>query len=75
MDVSGTLCEGKCHSIPQYYPDGILRLAETWEWTAGKEGTGTSVVKEIKMNSGVYAYLTSPHCTLEQFQHLIEILK
>ena len=42
------LKNGFCKSIPELLPDGRIRLHETWEWTYGGDGTGESIVEEIK---------------------------
>ena len=46
-DLRGDLKGGICHSTPQW-KDGILHLNESWSWTQGKKGSGTSIIREIK---------------------------
>ena len=36
-----------CRSVPEVLADGRLRLHETWSWTEGGEGAGTSTVEEM----------------------------
>ncbi len=48
IDISGNLKSGHCISKPVLLPDGRIRLNEQWIWTYGGEGTGESVVEEVK---------------------------
>jgi len=43
----GALRAGRCVSTPELLPDGRLRLHESWLWTEGGRGSGTSVVEEV----------------------------
>jgi hypothetical protein len=45
--ADGALRTGACRSTPEALPDGRLRLHETWRWTGGAEGEGTSTVEEV----------------------------
>lgn len=45
--VDGTIKAGRCTSTPEALPDGRLRLHESWNWTEGGEGSGTSVIEEM----------------------------
>lgn len=45
--AGGALRTGMCRSVPETLPDGRLRLHETWQWTGGAQGAGTSTVEEI----------------------------
>lgn len=45
--VTGEFKAGACVSRPERLADGRLRLHETWRWTEGGRGSGTSVVEEI----------------------------
>jgi hypothetical protein len=45
-----TAC-GHCVSRVVELPDGRIRLEETWEWES-RAGSGTSVVEEIRPESG-----------------------
>jgi hypothetical protein len=47
VSADGSLKTGVCHTRPELLPDGRLRLQETWRWTSGGEGAGTSVLEEI----------------------------
>ncbi len=38
---------GQCLSTPELLANGKLRMLEQWQWTAGKEGAGTSIIEEI----------------------------
>ena len=46
FDSEGKLNGGFCHSIPKF-KDGTLYLHESWYWTQGRDGRGTSIIKEI----------------------------
>ena len=48
----GTIKAGVCESVPEVLPDGRLRLHETWRWSEGGEGSGTSVVEEVARPDG-----------------------
>jgi hypothetical protein len=39
---------GRCVSTPEVLADGRLRLHESWEWTEGGRGSGTSMVEEVR---------------------------
>jgi hypothetical protein len=43
----GTVKGGRCISTPEVLPDGRLRLHESWNWTEGGDGSGTSVIEEM----------------------------
>jgi len=45
--IDGTLKAGRCISTPEVLPDGRLRLHESWNWTEGGDGSGTSVIEEM----------------------------
>jgi hypothetical protein len=47
VSSDGALRTGVCRSVPETLPDGRLRLHETWRWTGGAEGEGTSTVEEV----------------------------
>lgn len=38
---------GRCVSTPETMSNGKLRYHETWEWTNGLEGKGTSIIEEV----------------------------
>ena len=42
------LLSGQCASTVEVLTDGRYRLHESWEWTGGKAGSGSSVVEEVK---------------------------
>jgi hypothetical protein len=48
----GSIKTGQCASTPEVLPDGRLRLHETWRWTEGASGEGTSVVEEVEAPAG-----------------------
>lgn len=48
VNIRGELRTGKCRSVPEWLPDGRIRLYETWEWTSGDFSKGTSILEEIK---------------------------
>jgi hypothetical protein len=43
----GTTASGHCVSLVVELPDGRVRLEESWTWES-REGTGTSVVEELR---------------------------
>ena len=45
--TDGSIKAGRCTSTPEVLPDGRLRLHESWNWTEGGEGSGTSVIEEM----------------------------
>ncbi len=47
INRKGELMTGVCRSIPEFLPDGRLRLHETWQWTCGDHSSGQSVIEEI----------------------------
>lgn len=47
INTSGDLLTGICQSIPSLLPSGKIQLQETWQWTGGKEGSGTSIIEEV----------------------------
>lgn len=47
LTVDGELQSGVCSSRPEMLPDGRVRLHETWRWTSGEKGAGTSVLEEL----------------------------
>jgi hypothetical protein len=47
INTKGELSSGKCHSRPELLPSGKIRLHETWKWTSGKKGEGTSPLIEL----------------------------
>ncbi|WRZ93399.1 hypothetical protein OHB54_32800 [Streptomyces sp. NBC_01007] len=48
----GTTSSGHCVSLVVELPDGRVRLEETWTWES-QEGTGTSVVEELRATGPV----------------------
>ncbi|MEU3553138.1 hypothetical protein [Streptomyces fragilis] len=51
LTVDGATASGHCVSRIAELPDGRIRLEETWEWES-RPGSGTSVVEEIRPESG-----------------------
>ncbi len=47
INVQGELMTGRCHSTPEYLPDGRIRLHERWQWTSGDKSSGESTIEEI----------------------------
>lgn len=47
VDVGNVFRIGKCHSVPEYGPNGQLRLHEQWQWLNGDGSTGASLIEEI----------------------------
>ncbi len=46
INASGELMSGRCESTPRV-EDGVLVLAERWQWLTGDRSSGTSEVEEI----------------------------
>ena len=38
---------GRCTSVPTLLDDGRIQLKESWEWTSGQQGSGSSIVVEV----------------------------
>lgn len=47
INSDGQIMTGKCISVPETLPDGKIRLHESWEWTSGNKGKGTSILEEV----------------------------
>lgn len=47
INIRNELMTGTCHSIPEFLPDGRIRLHEKWKWTSGDLSEGYSVLEEI----------------------------
>ena len=43
----GRLMTGECTSTLEVLGDGRYRLHESWRWTGGGSGSGTSIVEEV----------------------------
>lgn len=48
VSVDGSIRTGRCRTTPALLPDGRLRLHESWTWTEGSRGSGTSIVEEVQ---------------------------
>lgn len=48
VNTQGKLQTGICHSVPEYLPDGRIRLHETWQWTSGDCSSGNSIIEEFR---------------------------
>ena len=55
LGQDGLFKTGECISTPELLADGTLRLHEDWRWTSGAEGSGRSVVEEIRTKTQYYA--------------------
>lgn len=44
--ADGAIKTGRCESRPEQLPDGRIRLYESWQWTEGGTGSGSSVIEE-----------------------------
>lgn len=51
VSADGSLKTGVCRTRPELLPDGRLRLHETWRWTSGGAGEGTSILEELAAGS------------------------
>ncbi|MBC2171204.1 n-acetylglutamate synthase [Listeria booriae] len=38
---------GMCHSVPEFLPNGKLRMHEEWQWNGLERDSGNSIVEEI----------------------------
>lgn len=47
VNDKGEIMTGTCISVPEWIPNGKLRLHEKWKWTSGDFSEGESVVEEI----------------------------
>ena len=47
LNLEGELCAGKCTSKIISLDSGKLQLEESWEWTLGRKGKGTSILKKL----------------------------
>jgi hypothetical protein len=47
INLEGKLMTGFCKSVPEFMPNGKIRLHETWQWTSGDQSAGTSILEEI----------------------------
>lgn len=47
INSEGKIMTGLCKSIPEFRPDGKIRLLEEWKWTSGDESEGKSILEEI----------------------------
>lgn len=47
VSEDGHLRAGRCISTAEVLADGRVRLHESWEWTEGGRGSGTSIVEEL----------------------------
>jgi len=43
VNRSGQIMTGICRSVPEFLPDGRLRLRESWQWTSGDGSSGHSI--------------------------------
>lgn len=48
VSTAGDICTGRCVSRPELLDDGHVRLRETWQWTDGRTGSGTSIVEQVR---------------------------
>ena len=47
VTTAGEMRTGRCHSTPELLDDGRVRLHESWKWTEGADGSGTSMVEQV----------------------------
>jgi hypothetical protein len=47
VNTTGELLTGVCRSVLRPLPSGKMQLHETWHWTSGREGMGTSIIEEV----------------------------
>jgi hypothetical protein len=47
VNSEGKLMTGICNSRPEIMKNGKIRLHETWQWTAGDNSKGNSILEEI----------------------------
>ena len=48
INRKGDLMTGVCTSVPEFLPDGRIRLHEKWQWTTGNHSSGESIIEEIR---------------------------
>jgi hypothetical protein len=48
VTADGAVICGRCHSIPDWLPDGRIRLTEHWERFPPHAGAGISYLEEIR---------------------------
>lgn len=51
VTADGAIICGRCHSVPEWLPDGRIRLTEHWQRFPPDAGTGISYLEEISMAS------------------------
>jgi hypothetical protein len=47
VNEKGELMTGICNSTPEIMENGKIRLHEKWQWTAGDNSKGNSILEEI----------------------------
>ena len=47
VSLTGGIKSGRCVSTPEVIDDDRVRLHESWEWTEGGYGAGTSIVEQV----------------------------
>lgn len=47
VTTAGEIRTGTCQSTPDVLVDGRVRLRESWRWTEGGDGAGTSAVEQV----------------------------
>jgi len=47
VNNEGKLMTGICNSTPEIMESGKIRLHEKWQWTAGDNSKGNSILEEI----------------------------
>ncbi|HMP92109.1 MAG TPA: GNAT family N-acetyltransferase [Phnomibacter sp.] len=48
LDAQGQFAEGTSNSSTEFLKDGRIVLYENWQWTGNKQGSGTSIIEEIR---------------------------
>ncbi|WP_461610802.1 n-acetylglutamate synthase [Cytobacillus kochii] len=54
VNIKDEVRGGTCSSMPEYLPDGRMRLHEQWRWNDADQTEGQSVIEEMKKESKVY---------------------
>ena len=47
VSTTGEIETGRCRSTPEMLDDGRVRLHESWQWTEGGAGAGSSTVEQV----------------------------
>jgi hypothetical protein len=60
VTTSGEIRTGRCLSVPELLEDGRVRLRESWQWTEGGTGGGTSLVEQVAVRQAATGGPSNP---------------